>query len=358
MRNDLTTNKPATISDVAIAAGVTKATVSYALSGKRQVTPRTLELVLQAARELGYSPNLHAQNLSNGLASKTISLFTVRLDTPQSLQKARKIQDLLRAAGYDCALHGYGDYNEFNPVDQTTLINTLRRQRPRAILCEINGLEKETLEEMARYREEGGIVVAYDSGTELPCDQVIFDRESNTYQAVRHLTELGHRHIGLFVPAPVPLSTGNCVRVKGLAKALAEVGEKLRPEWIFSGYTLEEGGIRLAVKFLKLPVAQRPTAMAIVNDYAAIAFMLELERAGVRVPRDLSVVGHDDSPMSRIFSVPLTTMSHPVTEVAQAVTDLLLARLKEPGINSPAPWRSVTIQGQLHVRSSAQLIKH
>ncbi len=98
-RKTMTTSlrrKPATIQDVARAAGVTKATVSYTFSGKRQVTPATRASVLRAAEALGYEPNFLAQRLSNGPhCGNTIGLFLrasdLRGGTPSSRTRRRRI---------------------------------------------------------------------------------------------------------------------------------------------------------------------------------------------------------------------------------------------------------------------------
>ena len=105
--------KPATIQDVARAAGVTKATVSYTFSGKRQVTPETREAVLEAARTLGYEPNPLAQRLSNGGSSNLIGLFCEHLEWSAGTLKLQIIQDMLARRGFEVPVYisspGAGD---------------------------------------------------------------------------------------------------------------------------------------------------------------------------------------------------------------------------------------------------------
>jgi DNA-binding LacI/PurR family transcriptional regulator len=99
-----------------------------------------------------------------------------------------------------------------------------------------------------------------------------------------------------------------------------------------------------------MALEQRPSAMCIVNDHAASAFVNEVQRSGLTVPRDLSIVSHDDSPVARYSVVPLTTVSHPVEAIARNVVNLLCSRLE--GLYDGVP-RRVIIKGQLMVRDSA-----
>jgi DNA-binding LacI/PurR family transcriptional regulator len=99
-----------------------------------------------------------------------------------------------------------------------------------------------------------------------------------------------------------------------------------------------------------LSLKNKPTAVCIVNDYAALAFISEVQRAGVRVPDDVSVVGHDDRPIARYCNVPLTSVSHPVAEIAENVVNVLLDRLNG---DCDAPYRTVTVRGGLVIRESS-----
>ena len=100
------------------------------------------------------------------------------------------------------------------------------------------------------------------------------------------------------------------------------------------------------------PVRRR--VVALVVTVVALAFMVEVMRAGVRIPEDLSVVGHDDQPIAAYCPVPLTSMTQPADRIAQAVVNQLLTRVTEgaPGVDGAEPRRVVTILGDLIERSS------
>ena len=336
-----------TIRDVARVAGVSKSAVSAALTGNGRIAPQTKATILQVAAELGFEPNTHARRLQGKGLSQSIGLFTLDLDLSVGTGKIKRIRSLLTRQGFEVAIHACSYPDRNNPTDTIREMKLLAQQRPRAIICNTTDLPVEVFEALQSYRAQGGVLVCYDRAVAVECDQVVFDREDNTFQAANHLLELGHREIGFFDVSSNPRDKS---RVSGFEKALNRYGLRTRDEWV-RGYTVEkefeENGVEMAAYFLSLP--ERPTAVCIVNDYAAIAFISELQRAGLRVPADLSVVGHDDRLMARYCNVPLTSVSHPVEAIAQAVVDTLLQRLNG---DIDAPFQTQTVRGQLAVRQS------
>ena len=183
----------------------------------------------------------------------------------------------------------------------------------------------------------------------LACDQIVFDREDNAYQAARYLLERGHRKLGLGMSS---LSLGaserdpQTERLRGFQRALAEFGVPYRPEWLFLNTTYERGGAAMASQFLALP--DRPTGLCIVNDYVAMAFMAELLRAKIRLPEEVSIVGHDDQPVAMYCPVPLTSATQPVEALADAVVERLMARLS----GDDSEPQTILVRGELVERDS------
>lgn len=353
MSNSSEIKKRITITDVAEAAGVTKSTVSLALAGKGNFSPKTRLAIKRAAKRLNYEPNPHAQRLSVGHFDKTVALLAMSLDLSVGTKKLQLLQSLLVSHGFEAPLYATGYGVDSVEQEQLALIKSVCRQQPRAIVCNNfhHNVPLAALPELERYQNEGGCVVFYDAPIDFPADKVLFDREDNTYQATRHLLELGHRDIAMTASGgPVG------VRLAGFLRALDEFGIEPRDEWLFGKEVVddiglysgcyEEGGVRLATSFLKLK--KRPTAVCLLDDYTAVGFAAELERAGLRVPEDVSIVGHDDLPIARFGSLQLTTVTHPVATIANNVVKLLQSRIEG---YSGAP-REVVIRGELIVRHS------
>ncbi len=320
-------NKPMTLEDLAGHLGVSRSLVSLAFTGNGRISPKTRERILAAARELDYQPNVHAQRLAGVRSQETIGLFSSGLDFGVTTHKIKLIQQGLSELGFRVPLYAYGDFSPIEVDQQAGLLNELRRQQPRAIVSATRGLTDDAMQELRKYRDEGGVVVCYDYTSDLDCDHVIFDREDNNYQATKHLLELGHRDIGLYMEGDYELHidiNASGARIAGFIRAMNEYNATINPNWLFNGGQYEEGGLILAAQFLSLD--KRPTAICIVNDRAASAFTHEVLRAGVSIPGELSVVCHDDQPVARCSAVPLTSTTQPVKEIAQSVVEMLISR--------------------------------
>lgn len=354
MKDKSTREKTVTIRDVAEAAGTTIATVSKVFHNTGNISPALRHNVRVAAQSLNYEPNPHAQSLSGGRSYKSIALLSLTLDLGTGTRKLRSIQGQLAQLGFDVPIYAYG-FGSFGEMERqaVAMIRTLRRQRPRAVVCNIDGLSGKALDELKHYQEEGGLVVCYDFLTELECDKVIFDREDTGYQAARHLLELGHRKLGLCTPGH---DKPQGAKLEGFQRALNEWDIEVRDEWLFgsrphsvNGGLYEEAGEQLAESFLALE--EKPSALYIGNDSTAVAFAATLANAGIHIPSQLSIVGNDDSPIARYGTVPLTTVSHPVELIVQHVVEMVTSRIQESCESLP---RCVHVKGELIQRQSTQ----
>lgn len=333
-----------------------KSTVSLALSGKGNIAEATRSRVMAKAAELGYQPNPIAQRLAVGLRNPAICIVSGALDVGLGTQKILAIQAKLTQQSFDVPIYTLS--GGWVPSDATsgpdtaaTQMRQICRQRPRAIVCAAQMLGAAALAELRAYLDGGGIVVTYDLPVSLPCDQVVFDREDNAYQAARHLLERGHRKIGIAMSGTAPWQTDSAPnphseRLRGFLRALHEFNVPAREEWFFRNELYERGGAEMAARFLTL--GDQPTGLCIVNDYVALAFMAEIMRQGIRVPADISIVGHDDQPIARYCPVPMTSVSQPAQEIASAVVSLLTERLN----GSQTEPQTVTVQGTLAIRES------
>ena len=340
--------KPVTILDIAEKLGVHKSTVSYALSGKGRVSPEMRARILSFAEEIGYQPDPLAQRLANRSKSRVVCLCSGSLDTGRGTEKIAAIQTALTNLGLEVPFYTPANPRNNDEQAQIELFRQLRRQRPRAIVCSVHTFHDGAFAELEQYQSEGGIVVAYDLPMPLDCDKIIFDRVDNAHQAARYLLKRGHTKLGLAVSQLVENGTNRTqhLRTAGFRQALQEAGETVRDEWIFENPTYERGGAELARRFLALK--DRPTGLCIVNEYVALAFMVEMMRAGVRVPDDVSIIGHDDQPIAAYCPVPLTSVSQPADEIVRTVVQTLVARLD----GDTQPPRTVTIRGRLIERES------
>jgi LacI family transcriptional regulator len=355
------TVKRVTLLDLAHETGLSRTTVSYALNGHQGIPEATKEKVREAAQRMGYVPNAHARNLASGARSNTVELFVMGLDGGIITWRAMAIQVKLFDAGYRVPLHGFS-YNMGRSIEnaETSLVDItrdIRQRRPAAVVLHLTDFEwhkfvREGIrQELQRYIDEGGIVVTYGTEYELQCDQVILHSEYGTYLATEYLAGKGHRELALSCHGANRSDESRSLQFK---RALQERGIPLRPEFLVHNSHWEDGGEYLANWFhgRKSKGLPCPTGINIINDMVASVFVNRLHRLGYRVPDDISVVGFDDLHVARHAMVPLTTVSSPVDELAEAIEQLVVSRLD--GFEG-AP-RQIEVQGELVERESVRAL--
>lgn len=348
------------MSDVAQAAGVGTTSVSYALNGKGNLSASTRETILRVASELGYESNYFAQNLK--ATFRNVVAVCACMDLGVGTVKIWEIQHRLDRAGYAVETHITPIYMSHESHQQLEMLQTVRRLKPRAIVCEIStmkaGLEAGGYDELQRYVETGGTLVCYNSNDPIgvDCDTVFYDESHSAYLMGKHLLEMGHRKVGFCIHGTDPkLDHPHHPHVSGFLRAMKEAKVAAKPAWIWGECCQEDGGARLAERFIALPRAQWPTAIGIINDVMASSFVNAMTRAGHRIPDDLSIIGHDDVPAAKNCLVPLSTISHPSSLQAAELVEMLLSRFED---RYDGPPRHVTVRGELIQRDSVLPFPH
>lgn len=343
-------SKRPTLSDVALRSGVSKAAASQILSGKGRISARTRETVMRTAAEMGYERDPHAQRLSRGRYDRLIALLSFGLDMGTATLKMSLIQSMVIRMGYQISMHAYG----FSPIEDVPGSADLARQacllRPRALILNCGHFGDATLAEIREFIATGGVVVSYDYQIPLECDQVVLDRAYGANLAMAHLSDHGHVRIGAHFGRKQPRdSRFASVRYSAYCGSLLRAGVERDPRWLlYSEQTYEDAGRDVAAQYLALDPQIRPTAMIIQNDRTASAFVNALVRRGLSVPRDLSVISDDDLSAAEACIVPLTAITHPCSEIAEQVVQMLASRLQNPD----GDLRTASIRGRIEFRDS------
>ncbi len=329
--------------------------MSKALTGKGTVSPKLRSRVTSYAAQAGYEPDPFAQGLANRGKSQTTFLCSGALDVGRVTEKLILIQQALSNRGLEVPIYTAAKAPDKTFESQSAMFRQLRRLRPKIIICTALQFVDGVLAELKAYQDDGGIVINYDVPIDIECDQVLFDRETNSYQATRYLLERGHRRLGLVVSKRTPIISQAAnltqnARIRGFERALGEFGLSLQDNFLFEEMMLERGGSHLAKKFLASK--NRPTGLCISNDYMALAFMVEIMAAGLRVPEDVSLIGMNDQLVASYCPVPLTSASNPSDEIAQAVIEKTLARID----GDTRPPEKQFVEGKLIERSSVAVL--
>jgi len=161
-------------------------------------------------------------------------------------------------------------------------------------------------------------------GPEGPlCAGIVDDLEAAAAMT-RHLLSLGHRDIGFIVGAPN--QTVSAQRQAGFEKALKEAGLTVHPEWVKQGSFTYRSGLVAAEQILDS--ARHPTAIFASNDDMAAAAIAVAHRLNLDVPKDLTIVGFDDTPLATTIWPALTTVRQPVAAMARKAVELLMEEIR------------------------------
>ncbi len=317
--------RAANIFDVARLAGVSHQTVSRVLNGLPNVRPTTKERVEDAIAALNYSPSPAARALVTR-RTRTIGLVTPSIADHGPVSIAMHFNVAARAARYNV------DTVSAAPRDPDTVraaIEGLLRQRVDAIVVVV--VDFSVLEVVRGLDVAIPVVAAASSPRPIP-RVVSIDQYRGARAAVRHLAELGHQRIvHLAGPATAPDATE---RVRGWRDELA--AHRLEVEEPSIGDWTAASGHRLGVS---LDIAAGD-AVFVSNDQMAMGLMSALRERGLRVPKDVSVVGFDDIPEAGFLYPPLTTVSQDFKALGQLMMQKVLTALEEGGdetIDTPIP---------------------
>lgn len=324
-------SKPPTYKEIAALAGVDPSTVSRILRRPPDHPVRSdhrerHRRVHEAARRLGYRPNLTAASLRTN-RSMVIGVLLPRL------------HDVVLAtilSGIDTAAFGLGY--------QTIVTNTVGEpdQRWKRV-------------EMLLSRKVDGLIIGdatldkriYDELARSNTPHVLVNHHARGHVSVtgndplggrlvgEHLLERGHRDIGIIAGPRTPTARG---RVRGCVQVYEQAGIPIDKAYIVHSDFDPEGGRRAARRLLNLP--RRPTAIFAVNDSAAIGAMGTLRDHGLTAGRDIAVVGYNDIAIAQDLPVPLTSVHAPLRAMGETAARSLIDMLEGRTCRSVAldPW--------------------
>lgn len=333
--------KKISLRDIADAAGVSTALVSFVLNGqgrKRRVNEDTAKRILRIAKELNYQPNIAARTLRSG-KTDTIGVVLSDISNLFFSQIARSIEDIAMKYGYT-VLFGSSD------EDATKL----RRLVESLINRGVDGLivvpceNSETLIESIIDKEIP--LVLFDRHfPRLSTNYVVLDNFSATYKATNHLLESGFESPGI-VAYELDLSHMKD-RVEGYKSAMKDSGlaDKINVSYIKPS-TLSQ----CEIGTVKSMLDKKVDSLIFATNTISLSCLYSIKELGVKVPEDIGLVGYDGSSGFDFFHSPLTYISQPVELLAKKAIDLL----KEDMTNDYKTSQAVLLEGQLIARESTK----
>lgn len=324
-----------TITDISKACGVSRATVSKALNGAPDVAPATAERIRELAKELGYLPNATARALKMGRSYNIGVLFSDATGGGISHEYFSQILESVKAEserlGYDITFIGkdlgamsmdYYEHAKYRSCDGVVIASADYADPAisRLVMSEIPTV---TLD------------YSFDSRTSILSDNV-----RGMEALVRYVHSMGHRRIAFIHGEPTSVTQK---RVASFKKTCAELGLSVPPEYVRSAVYHDPRSSGLATRaLLELPV--KPTCIFYPDDLSFLGGMSELERHGISIPGDMSVVGYDGIPLSQILRPRLTTYRQGAAQMGTEAARLLIEQIEHPDTWLP---QQVTVEGEL-----------
>jgi LacI family transcriptional regulator len=333
-----------TQADVARLAGVSQALVSYVLNDNPMISipAHTRQRILDAIDELGYVPDGAARSLRT---RKTYTIAGIIPDITNPFYPAfeRGIQESAESHGYDLIVYNTGSIAE----RERRCLRSVQQGRVDGVIAVLFHV---TARDLVPLMNRGIAVVRLEARKkkareyELPLDNLYVDNIAAARDVVRYLIGRGHTRIGMLDGIQGP----GRARVLGYRQALAEHRLPVDEALIRDGDFKEDGGYRAMDELLEL--SPRPTAVFAANDMMAMGALVAVREAGLAIPRDVALVGFDDTPASRLVTPPLTTVTQFQERLGRRAAEMLFERLDG---RAPEHGRYEEMPYELILRGSA-----
>jgi LacI family transcriptional regulator len=326
-----------TITTVARLANVSVASASRVMNGIR-TSAATLERVTEAAEAVGYVPNAAARTLRSRRTGQ-IAFAMPDVGNPVYTTMIGSIQDVAQARGWRLMLHSTGADTE----DELAMIRDLKHRFVDGLILASLDLTKAHTEELRHAAAPVILIGRPTTGTAV--DTVRANSRKGASEAVRHLHAAKRRRIA-FLNGPQHTAPGSSRRLgyfDGLRSCSLARDDGLIE--VAADFMIEPG--RRATE--RLLARERPDAILCANDLLAIGALAALRDAGLEVPRDVALVGMDNTPLSEVTWPTLTTVDLGSSERARIAAEMLLERIEDPAHER----RVVGVEPRLVVRASS-----
>ena len=327
------------LEDVARLAGVSTASVSRAVNAPNLVSLELRERIAHAVQELKWVPNGVAKALAS-LRTRTVGVMIPTLSHQNFATLIEALQQALGAAQYTLLLCCVEASPELR-------LQQARKLVEQGIECLVLVGEAQPPELFDLLKSQKvPYVITYTTGRQGAHICIGFDNYASAVRITEHLLEIGHRNFGMVVHN----SAGNDriqQRIAGIQDALARAGIAVRPQHFVEVDSRHIASGREGMRRIIADGKLQPTALICTNDYIATGAMIEAKALHLSIPRDLSIVGFDDTDMSAHLEPPLTTIRVPSRRMGEEIARYIIAQLDNGMAEPPSP-----LDAELIIRGS------
>jgi LacI family transcriptional regulator len=327
--------QPASIVDVAKAAGVSVSTVSRVLNGRVDVATDTQQRVRAVIDRLGYTSNLAARSMRTR-RKNLMGLVVPDIGWPYSIEIMKGINRAITESTFDLLLYTTGDVRKAGAASHEQHYVSLYNSIADGVLIVASAA--------ADFNTDAPVVSIDPHGTDPSYPFVQAANYEGARDAMRYLLELGHQRIAFITGRP-DIDSGHR-RLKGYRDALAGAGIAVDERLIAEGDFTTTGGRTAGLDLLSR--SDPPTAIFAANDQSALGVYQAASELGVRIPDDCSLLGFDNIPEARF--VGLTTVDQFLEQMGYVAVQMLIQLID----GEPLQDRIYRMPTELRVRSSCQ----
>ena len=317
-------------------AGVTHSTVSRALRDSPLLSRKTVERIQRIARESGYRTSAAARSLVTR-RSDTVGVVVTNIADPFVAGVVSGIEETADQHGLSVFLAN----SNAEPEREVRVARKFEERRVDGIIVTASRVGAQYVPLLTQMQVP--IVLLNNQHPGHFAHSVMIANVQASLDATRHLIALGHRRIAYLGDRYGHQS--DTERFSGYRQALEEAGLQFEPRLVVHGDGKPEGAKAAVADLLALP--QPPTAIFCYNDMSALGAMFQFRNRGLRIPRDISVVGFDDLYFSHYIDPPLTTVRQPMRQMGRLAMETLLKIFA--GADS---GHDIKVPGELIVRRS------
>ena len=319
-----------TVSDVARAANVSKATAARVLGGYGTVSEKIHEDVLAAAKALDYRPNELARSMTTG-KSGIIGVVVGDIENPFFSLAVRGISDAAKAAGFNVILANSGERIEAEKAAVRLLIG----KRVDGLI--VTPSESRDISHLRDVHRSGRPLALLDRALpDLDVDTVTIDDRHVAMQATQILMRVGHRKIAYVTAVDAEgheyrdleqiYTSSVRERIEGFLAVCRDAYIDRPERHVRLGAMSPEETRKVVTKLLSEP--DRPTAILASDSLIALEIFKVIRERGLRIPEDVSLITFHDADWTSVTSPPITVIDQPVYALGKSVAELLIRRLK------------------------------
>jgi LacI family transcriptional regulator len=329
-----------TLKDLAAYCGVHTSTVSRVLRGKEnlKISEKTRKKIFSAAKKFNYQPNQTARTLRLK-KSNTIGLIVPDISNPFFSRIAKRIDNLAYDAGYMLIVVSTDE----NQQKEHHFVNEFLSRGVEGLM--LIPAQDEYKHIQGLLNDNFPLVLIDRNFENFKANVVISNNEEASYEAVKYLSELGHKRIAVLSGRQNLYSIKK--RIQGYKKAVKDFNLEQNSELIAGDGHRIEDGFKATMNLLNLEIP--PTALIISGNLISVGALTAIGEKGLKVPQDISIIGFTDSLYSEFLSTPMSTISHPLQEIGEKAINLLFKHMKSA---KKLPYEKIIVKTVLTIRES------